>query len=153
MLQIGRFKWSHVVAGENSAGISTEMRKRNDFDRWLTGPDMLLRNDMGCKSYDELSELSRKLSVAENFVNGKSRNGVETFFENGDDFKTGTVYLLVWSNNTNELNNTETQYILNKNAQECANFGIASVKTKHCWNNNNATDNYRYSTPLQLSIQ
>ena len=71
------------------------MRKRNDFDRWLTVPDMLLRNDMGCKSYDELSELSRKLSVAENFVNGKSRNGVETFFENGDDFKTGTVYLLV----------------------------------------------------------
>lgn len=93
---------------------------------------MLLRNDMGCKSYDELSELSRKLSFVEKVVNGKPRNGVEIFIENGDDFKTRIVYLLVWSNNTNELNNTETQYNLNMNAQECANFGIASVKTKHC---------------------
>ena len=112
--------------------MSAEMCKRNDFGSWLAGPDMLLRNDMGCKSYDELSELSRKLSFVEKVVNGKPRNGVEIFIENGDDFKTRIVYLLVWSNNTNELNNTETQYNLNMNAQECANFGIASVKTKHC---------------------
>ena len=123
---VDRFKY-HVAAGENLADIWTEICKRDDFDRWLTGPEIILRNDMGCKSYNA----SRKLSVVEKVVNGKPRNGVEIFFENGDDFKARIVYLLVRSNNTNELNNTETQYILNT-FKECRNFGIASVKTKHC---------------------
>ena len=111
---VDRFKY-HVAAGENLADIWTEICKRDDFDRWLTGPEIILRNDMGCKSYNA----SRKL------------NGVEIFFENGDDFKARIVYLLVRSNNTNELNNTETQYILNT-FKECRNLGIASVKIKHC---------------------
>ena len=98
---------------------------------------------MGCKSFNA----SGILSVIEKVMDGKSRKGIEVFFENGDGFKTRVISLLVGSNNRNEINNVlET-------LQERVNSGIASVKTKHSLSTNNIINNHRYSTPLHLNIQ
>lgn len=56
-----RCKLSHVTGGKNPADISTKICQRDDFGRWLTDPDFLLRSEIEFKSCDA----GVKLSVAE----------------------------------------------------------------------------------------
>ena len=65
--------------------------KKDDFDRLLTGRDLLLRNEMEHKKYDA----SGKISAVEKVGNGDTRRFIKAFFENVDNVKTRVIILLV----------------------------------------------------------